>query len=110
MMTEYEICASYRGARRPDEQTQILADLNATNKMEIINILVKNKVELTGLTVKYLYRRLDELNRRLVKKEQKRKEATMDGRLKVHDRLEQEIKESECEYQKIVEILNMAKA
>lgn len=108
-MTEREICISYKEARRPDEQTQILADLNGTNKVEIIKILAKNKVELTGLTVRYLHRRLDQLNKLLVKKEQKRKEATMDGRLKVHDRLEQEIKEGECECQKIAEILNMAK-
>ena len=67
-MTEREICISYKGARQPNEQTQILADLNGMKRIEIIKILVKNHVELAGQTVRYLQRRLDQLNEVLVKK------------------------------------------
>ncbi len=69
-MTESEICISYKGARHPNEQAQILAELNGTDRLGI-----------------------------------------MEGsHCKVPVRLNREIEDGECEYQKIVEILNMGKA
>lgn len=109
-MTEREICISYKGARQPNEQTQILADLNGMKRIEIIKILVENHVELAGQTVRYLQRRLDQLNEVLVKKEQKRKEAMEKRNLRVSARLEREIEKGECEYQEVAEILNTVKA
>lgn len=106
-MTENEICISYKGARQPNEQTQILADLNGMKRIEIIKILVENHVELAGQTVRYLQRRMDQLDEVLVKKEQKRKEAMKKRNLRVSTRLEREIEKGECEYQEIAEILNM---
>lgn len=109
-MTEREICISYKGARRPDEQTQIMAELNCTDRLEIIKILVKNDVKLARSTVGYLQRRLDRLDKLIVKKEKKRREAAKDGHLKMQDRMNREIEDGECEYRKIAEILNTAKA
>lgn len=106
-MTEHEICISYKGARQPNEQTQILADLNGMKRTEIIKILVENHVELAGQTVQYLQRRMDQMNEVLVKKEQKRKEAMKKRNLRVSTRLEREIEKGECEYKEIAEILNM---
>lgn len=109
-MTEHEICISYKGARQPNEQAQILADLNGIKRIEVIKILVGNHVELTGQTVRYLQRRLDQLNDVLVEKERKRKEAMKNRDLRVSARLEREIEKGECEYQEIAEILNTIKA
>lgn len=109
-MTESEICISYKGARHPNEQAQILAELNGTDRLGIIRILVKNHVELACPTVRYLHRRLDQLDRVISRKEQKRREIMEDSHCKVPVRLNREIEDGECEYQKIVEILNMGKA
>ncbi len=109
-MTEHEICISYKGARQPNEQTQILAELNCTDRIEIIRILVKNNVELACQTVRYLQRRLEQLNTLLVKKERKRREMMKDSHLGVPERLNREIEDGESEYRKIAEILNMVKA
>lgn len=108
-MTEHEICISYKGARKPNEQPQILAELNGTDKIEIIKILAKNNVKLTGMTIKYLHGRLDRLNKLLIKKEQERNKTMKDNQCKVLDKLNREIAESECEYKKIAEILSMVK-
>lgn len=109
-MTEHEICISYKGARKPYEQTQILAELNGTDKIEIIKILAKNNVKLAGPTVKYLHRRLDQLNKLLIKKEKERNKTMKDKHCKVPDKLNREIADGECEYKKIAEILSMVKA
>lgn len=109
-MTEREICISYKGAKQPNEQAQILADLNGTDRLEIIRILVKNHVELARSTVQYLHRRLDRLDRMISRKEQERREAVGDGSCKEPAKLNREIEEGECEYHKIAEILNMVKA
>lgn len=109
-MTEREICISYKGARKPNEQTEILAELNGTDKIEIIKILAKNDVELAWPTVRYLHRRLDQLNKLLIKKERERSETMEGSHCKVPDKLNREIADGECEYKKIAEILNMVKA
>lgn len=109
-MTEREICISYKGAKRPNEQTGILADLNCTDRVGIIGILVENGVELAWPTVRYLHRRLDGLDKKLSRKEKKRREIMEGGLGKVPDRLNREIEDGEGEYRKISGILSKAKA
>lgn len=108
-ISDQEICISYKGARNPNEQIQILADLNNVSRTEIICILVKNNVELTRMTVRRLHKRLDQLDARIAKKELKRREIDENrnpGRLM---RLENEIEADEQEYRDIAKILSMAK-
>lgn len=108
-MTDREICISYKGARMPNVQIQILADLNSVSKMEIISILVKNNIELTRQTVRYMHRRLDQLDGRIAKKESKCREIDANIHFRRLTRLEEEIKADEQEYRDIAKILNMAK-
>ena len=109
-MTEREICISYREARNPIEQLRILADLNCMDKVEIVRILIRNGEKLTKPTIDLIYKWLDQLDRRLVKKERKYLEITKNKHCKKPERLEREIAEVEYEYHEIVEILNMVKA
>lgn len=109
-MTEREICISYKGARHPNEQTQILAELNGTERLDIIRILVKNDVELAWATVQYLHKRLDRLDRMISKKEKERRKVIEGSYYKDPAKLNREIEAGECEYHKIAEILNMVKA
>ncbi len=104
-MTEQEICISYKGAKNPNEQTQILAELNDTSRNEIIRILVSNDVKLSRTTVTYLYKRLDQLNERIVRKERKCSELSGDNHYRRLTRLENEIKNDEREYRDIAKTL-----
>lgn len=61
-MTEYEICCLYRESRNHVTQLQILAELNATDRNQIIGILVKNGEEIPERVIGQLYKRLDELD------------------------------------------------
>lgn len=83
-MTEREICISYKEAKQPNEQTKILAELNGTDRFEIIRILIKNDVKLASSTIKYMHKRLEQLDANISK--------------------------GEREYHKIVDLLNMVKA
>jgi hypothetical protein len=44
-MTEREICRSYLDAKYQDDQLDILADLNLITRIEVINILTRNDIE-----------------------------------------------------------------
>lgn len=84
-MSESEICRMYRQARDKGMQIQILAELNAVSKDDIVEILRKNgervriPIPLKGkkrtreLTEQQyhreLFKRLDELDRRIAKAE-----------------------------------------
>lgn len=61
IMNDCEICYSYRGARHKVQQIQILAELNDTDNLEIIKILVHGGEELPERTLNKLYKRLDTL-------------------------------------------------
>lgn len=104
-MTEQEICISYKGAKNLNEQTQILAELNGTSRNEIIRILVSNDVELSRTTVTYLYKRLDQLNERIVEKERKCTELGGNDHYRRLTRLENEIRNNEREYRDIAKTL-----
>lgn len=108
-MTDQEICISYKGARRSNEQVQILADLNDASKTEIVRILVKNNVELARATIKYLHKRLDQLDTRIVRKELKCREIDENRHPGKLMRLENEIEADEREYRDIAKILSMVK-
>lgn len=108
-MTDQEICISYKGARRSNEQVQILADLNDASKTEIVRILVKNNVELARATIKYLHKRLDQLDTRIVRKELKCREIDENRHPRKLMRLENEIEADEQEYCDIAKILSMVK-
>lgn len=72
-MTEYEICYSYRSARYKKQQIQILAELNSTDSLEIIRILVCNGEELPESTVNKLHKQLDSLDMQIREKEREYK-------------------------------------
>ncbi len=61
-MTEREICLSYRLAKKRNMQLQVLAELNGTNQVKIIEILVKNGEKLSAKVTSQLYKRLDVLD------------------------------------------------
>ena len=61
-MTEREICLSYREAKKRNMQLQVLAELNGTSQVAIIEILVKNGEKLSAKVTSQLYKRLDVLD------------------------------------------------
>lgn len=72
-MTDREICYSYRSARHKAQQIQILAELNGTNNLEIIKVLVRNGEKLPASTVNALYKRLDKLDMQILELEREYK-------------------------------------
>lgn len=68
-MSEHEICYMYRKARNRVTQLQVLAELNSTNKYEIIRILVKNGELLPDRVTRQLYKRLDTLDAQISERE-----------------------------------------
>lgn len=81
-MTEQEICREYRHAKHKGDMVQILAELNCTDRKDIIDILIrggekvrinipgkKNRILTDDMTdkeyVKALYGRLDYLEERM---------------------------------------------
>lgn len=81
-MTDYEICCSYRSARYKKQQIQILAELNGTDSLDIIRILVRSGEELPECTVNKLHKQLDSLDRQIREKEREYKAvvAALDGK------------------------------
>lgn len=73
-MTDYEICYSYRNAKCQEQQIQVLADLNATEKTQIIAVLIKNGEEIPGKITKRLYKRLDTLEKQIREREREYRE------------------------------------
>lgn len=73
-MTEYEICYNYRTAKYQSRQIQILADLNGTDSLQIIAVLVRNGEKLTDGTARRLYRQLDKLEKEIMERERKYRE------------------------------------
>ena len=68
-MTDREISSMYRWSKNKSEQIQILADLNCTEPLEIIKILVRNEEKLPAKEMKKLYKRLDELDTQIAERE-----------------------------------------
>jgi len=66
-MTEHEICRDYQNAKYKDDQLDILADLNLITRIEVINILTRNGVEVKQSTIregkrrKYTEKECDEI-------------------------------------------------
>ena len=109
-MTENAICRSYRGARNPVTQMQVLADLNGMDKMDIMEILVRNGESLPETTVNYLHKRMDTLKKKIAKKEEEYRANVGDdnyNRYKRLDRLDREIARHEREYREIENVLNL---
>lgn len=59
----------YREARNRETQVQILAELNSTDRIEIIRILLKNGEKLPARVINKLYSRLDTLEKQIFEKE-----------------------------------------
>lgn len=72
-MTEREICASYRNAKNKAQQIQILAELNETDKLEIIGILSRGGETLPESVINKLCRRLDKLDAEMLEREREYK-------------------------------------
>lgn len=68
-MTDYEICAMYRESKHKSAQLQILAELNDTNRDDIVRILLDGGEKLPSSEVHRLYRKLDRLNANIFAKE-----------------------------------------
>ena len=68
-MTEGEICSLYRRAKYKSRQISILVELNGTNKLEIMKILLKNGEKLPEGDINQLYKRLDDLEEQIVERE-----------------------------------------
>lgn len=105
-MKDQEICRLYREAKYPNEQVQIFADLESTNKYEIIRILIANNEELKQPTVRHLHKRLDSLDRLISKKEQRRRDLVKADGHEAPARLNREIANAEREYQTVTELLS----
>jgi len=73
-VSEYEICAIYRGARNKNIEINILAELNGTKPFEIIKVLLKNGEELPPKAINKLYKRLDTLEAQIADREKEYKE------------------------------------
>lgn len=73
-MTEYEICSLYRESRNHVTQLQILAELNNTDRNQIIGILVKNGEEIPERVTRQLYKRLDTLDAQISEREKEYQE------------------------------------
>lgn len=68
-MTEHEICQLYREARNKVTQLQILAELNDTDRNQIIGLLVKHGEEIPDRVISQMYRRLDALDAQISERE-----------------------------------------
>ena len=68
-MTDYEICAMYRESKHKSTQLQILAELNDTNRNEILRILLDGGEKLPSSEAHRLYKKLDRLNANIRAKE-----------------------------------------
>lgn len=68
-MTEHEICHLYRAARNKVTQLQILAELNDTDRNQIIGLLVKHGEKIPDRVISQLYRRLDTLDAQISERE-----------------------------------------
>lgn len=73
-MTDHEICYNYRSAKNKYEQIQTLAELNATNRWEIIKILARGGEKLTKRTESIMQRRLETLEAQIREREKEYRE------------------------------------
>ena len=79
MIDEKEVCRSFRRAENPKQQVQILAELNACSKEEILKILICNGLDVSktwpnkskenDTTINFMYKLLDELEEEISKRE-----------------------------------------
>ena len=83
-MIASEICRSYHSARHKAQQIQILAELNDTDSLEIIKVLVHGGEELPDSTVNKLFKRLDKLEMEI--REREREYKAIAAALKAGDR------------------------
>lgn len=92
-MSDREICLSYRLAKDKFVQIEILAELNLTDKEEIVKILLQNGEQ------PYLS------NKKMVKEMKRHKTAYMEAFFKRIDELDAKIAKMEKEYMEIVELV-----
>jgi RNA processing factor Prp31 len=79
MIDEKEVCRSFKQAENQKQQVQILAELNACSKEEILRILMCNGIDVSrtwprkpkdnDTTINFMYRLLDELDEEIGKRE-----------------------------------------
>lgn len=79
MIDEKEVCRSFRRAENQRQQVQILAELNACGKEEILKNLICNGLDVSqtwpkkskenDATINFMYKLLDELEEEISKRE-----------------------------------------
>ena len=68
-MTEQEICSSYKSAKYKNRQIQVLAELNGTDWIAVVGVLLKNGEQIPRETITRMYRKLDALEKQIAEKE-----------------------------------------
>ena len=68
-MTEREICNLCRRSKHSDSQIQILAELNRMDWITVVGILTKNNEEISDAVTNRIFKKLDRLEEQIKEKE-----------------------------------------
>lgn len=107
-MNEREICISYREAKNPYAQLQVLADLNGIERKDVVKILLKNGETVQKREIKVLNRWSDRLQKKIQKMEEEYSDLVKKHSYKRLEVLDGQIREAEREYYEIEAMLTVS--